>query len=66
MVKRMLFKNPNKRISVEEALKHPWICYHLGNILTLPNDFPKIEDPQFIDYTAKGKPIKINYSNTHR
>ena len=59
----MLFKDPKKRISVNEALKHPWILYNLGYLGALPSNLPKIEDPQFIEYTAKGNPIKINYRN---
>ena len=30
MVKRMLFKDPSKRMNVEEALNHSWIQYHTG------------------------------------
>ena len=44
MVKRMLFKIPAKRLSVVEALNHPWLQYNLGKIDTLNNNFEEIND----------------------
>ena len=32
MIKRLLIKDPDKRMSVKEALEHPWLLYHLGKI----------------------------------
>ena len=50
MVKRMLFKDPSKRMSVKEALDNPWLQYHLG-IIDIMVRVQRITDPQFIEVT---------------
>ncbi len=54
LTQMMLLKNPDERISVEDAIKHPWIQYHLGHVNFLQSVFNFVGLKQFID---KGEPM---------
>ena len=41
-VKRLLIKNPEKRMTAVEALKHPWIQYYENKVERLPKFFRPI------------------------
>ncbi len=63
IVQRMLLKNPEERLSVEEAINHPWIQYHLGNKNYLQTIFNFVGLNQFIDI---GEPILTYTKKTER
>jgi hypothetical protein len=57
----MLYKDPNMRMGVSEALNHPWLKYHTGRTDTLEK-VEKIIYPQFIEHEPKKKPKKKKHT----
>ena len=41
--KWLLLKDPKTRPTAKDAVQHPWFQYHLGNISSLPDEFPLIK-----------------------
>jgi len=46
LVKWMLLRRPEQRITIKDALTHPWIRFHTGKIDSLPVAFKKFGGDQ--------------------
>ncbi|OHT13511.1 CAMK family protein kinase [Tritrichomonas foetus] len=65
LLKKMLEKNPEKRITIQEIWDHPWVNRNNKSLYSYPNSGPKIEEQEVYDLMINMNIFDISYSNDH-